>query len=282
MTLASTGLLPFAEVQQRLGLTSQTYSGVRPIRVDRIMGTLDRTVDFDRDFRPRSERLAPRLRSLRKAYPNGDFPPISVYEVGGAFFVIDGHHRVALGRELGLEFIDADVVVLSTEYELSPDVDVLTLVHTQEHQRFMRESSLDVARPDARFELLRPDAYAALLETVHAFAYRRSRACGQAARTGGDRRGVVRQRVPPGRRGDPRGRAPRALLVQDRRGPVPVGRGSPPVARGDRVQCHVARRGEGSSRRVARTTDAQTVHGPEAHTASQRNDAPHRVFVCVV
>ena len=43
----------------------------------------------------------------------------------------------------------------------------------------MRESGLDVARPEARFELLRPDAYGALLSVVQAFAYRRSRQAGR-------------------------------------------------------------------------------------------------------
>jgi hypothetical protein len=179
MTLSSMGLLPFAEVQRRLGLTSQTYSGVRPIPIDRILGSLDRTVDFDRDFRPRSDHLSARLRGLRDAYPNGDYPPISMYEVGGAFFVVDGHHRVALSRELGTRFIDADIVCLCTEYEINSDVDVLTLVHTQEHDRFTRESGLQTARPGARFELLRPDAYAALLGVVQAFAYRLSRQAGR-------------------------------------------------------------------------------------------------------
>jgi uncharacterized ParB-like nuclease family protein len=174
MTISSPALLPFTEVQRRLGLVDQSYVGVRPIPVDRIVGSLDRTVDFDRDFRPRSSRLESRLRSLREAYPAGDFPPITVYEVGGAYFVVDGHHRVALSRELGQAFIDADVVRLATEYELDPDVDVLTLVHTQQHQRFMEESGLAAARPNARFEFLRPDAYVALLGVVHAFAYRRS------------------------------------------------------------------------------------------------------------
>jgi len=179
MTSPSIALLPFAEVRRRLGLSSQTSTGVRPIPIDRIVGSLDRAGDFDRDFRPRGDHLLTRLGRLRDAYPNGDFPPISVYEVGGAFFVVDGHHRVALSRELGVRFIDADVVCLCTDYEISRDVDILTLVHTQEHDRFVRESGLQAARPDARFELLRPDAYAALLGVVQAFAYRRSRQAGR-------------------------------------------------------------------------------------------------------
>jgi hypothetical protein len=179
MTLSSETLLPFAEVRRRLGLVDQRYDGVRPIEVDRIVGSLDRTVDFDRDFRPRSRHLARRLRAVRQAYPHGDFPAISVYEVGGAYFVVDGHHRVALSRELGQQFIDADVVRLDTQFELGAEVDVLTLVHTQQHQRFLEESGLGRARPDARFEFLRPDAYATLLGVVQADAYRRSRAAGR-------------------------------------------------------------------------------------------------------
>jgi hypothetical protein len=177
MALAD-GLLRFSEVERRLGLTKRVYLGRREIPLERIVGTLDRTVDFDRDFRPRQHATA-RLEALREAFPDGAFPPIDVYEVGGAFFVVDGHHRVALGRQLGLRYIDADVIRLTTEYELDPDIDILTLVHTQEHHRFLRESGLEVAHPQARFELLRPDAYGRLLAVVQAFAYRRSREAGR-------------------------------------------------------------------------------------------------------
>jgi hypothetical protein len=86
---------------------------------------------------------------------------------------------VALGRQLGVHYIDADVTRLTTQFELDPDIDVLTLVHTQEHQRFMRESGLEIAHPEATFELLRPDAYGSLLAVVQAFAYRRSRQAGR-------------------------------------------------------------------------------------------------------
>jgi hypothetical protein len=158
---------------------NQTYLGVQTIRVDRIVGTLDRTVDFNRDFRPRNRQLATRLDGLRQTFPYGDFPAINVYEVGGAYFVVDGHHRVALAREMRAEYIDAEVIRLDTQYELDDGVDVLTLIHTDQHRRFLRESGLDEIDPDARFELLRPDAYAELLAKVHAFGYRRSLEAGR-------------------------------------------------------------------------------------------------------
>jgi len=39
-------------------------------------------------------------------------PPVSVYRVGAEHVLRDGHHRVSVARELGLERIDAEVVEL--------------------------------------------------------------------------------------------------------------------------------------------------------------------------
>jgi hypothetical protein len=36
-------------------------------------------------------------------------PPIEVLEVGGEYWVVDGHNRVAIARELRLAFLDANV-----------------------------------------------------------------------------------------------------------------------------------------------------------------------------
>ena len=55
-----------------------------------------------------------------QAFPDGDFPPITVYEVGGLYFVVDGHHRVALARQLGMEYVDADVTAIETSHQLTP------------------------------------------------------------------------------------------------------------------------------------------------------------------
>jgi hypothetical protein len=34
---------------------------------------------------------------------------VSLYKIGGAYFVLDGHHRVSVGRYHGVEWIDAEV-----------------------------------------------------------------------------------------------------------------------------------------------------------------------------
>ena len=108
--MATDSLLPLAEVTSRLTVLDQHYAGVRSIPIDRIVGSVDRSVDFDRFFRPRKRGdLNDRLRSLRQSFRDRPMPPISVYEASDLYFVSDGHHRVALARQDGGEFIDAEV-----------------------------------------------------------------------------------------------------------------------------------------------------------------------------
>lgn len=164
-------LIGFDDARRRLRITGQSYVGVREIPVERIVGSLDRATDFDRDFRPQRRQSRARLASLRSAFPDGAVPPIEVQEIGGAYFVADGHHRVALVRERGGEFIDADITRLQTNYEVPPDVDVRQLVHTEQLRVFLEESGLAVARPDVVIEFSRPGGYPELLEIVKAHGY---------------------------------------------------------------------------------------------------------------
>jgi hypothetical protein len=118
------GLIPFDEARQRLRVSGQTYLGVQEIPIERIVGSVDRSADFDRGFRPRRGLSRSRLASLRSAFGDEGMPAIEVFEVGGAYFVEDGHHRVALARERRADFIDAEVTRLQTNYEVGPGVDV--------------------------------------------------------------------------------------------------------------------------------------------------------------
>jgi hypothetical protein len=164
-------LLALDEVQRRLRITGQSYAGVRAIEVTRIVGSLDRSDDFDREFRPRRRQSVKRLASLRDAFPDGDMPPIEAYEVGGAYFVADGHHRVALAYEQAAEYIDADLTLLETNFEIGPDVDVRQLVHTEQQLTLLLESGLAQARPEVVIEFSRPGGYPELLELIKAHGY---------------------------------------------------------------------------------------------------------------
>lgn len=164
-------LLPLEEVKRRLRAFEQTYEGVKPIPVDKIVGTSDRLADFDEHFLPRNEELRDRWKRVEKAFPEGDFPPIVVYELDGRYFVVDGHHRVAVAKQNAVDVIDAEVTRLTARYQMPVDADIGRIILAEQEQMFMEESGLARARPEARIEFSRPTGYPELLELIKAHGY---------------------------------------------------------------------------------------------------------------
>lgn len=164
-------LLGLDDVQGRLGLLQQSYVGVEAIRVDHIVGSVDKSEDFDERFLPRNDRTKRRWAQVERAFPRGDFPPIEVYKVDKTYYVIDGHHRVGVAKARGIEFIDADITELHSPYELEPDVDMADIIHLQQKRMFLQQSGLGLVRPDARIEVSRPIGYVQLFENLEVHGY---------------------------------------------------------------------------------------------------------------
>jgi ParB/Sulfiredoxin domain len=81
----------------------------RPL--DAIKGTTEpnRAAQFDEDFRP-SKLTRRRWQSVWLAFHRGaTLPPISVVQVGDAYAIRDGHHRVSVAKALGAPSIPAIV-----------------------------------------------------------------------------------------------------------------------------------------------------------------------------
>ena len=171
-------LLELDDVERRLRPYASSYLGIRPIPVARIVGTEGRVNDFDRDFRPRRAGVSARLRRTAEAFPGADFPPIVVTKLGDVYFVVDGHHRVALARRRGMESIDAEVTERRAAWPLSADADAGELLHAEQERLFLERSSLAAARPGVRIRFSRPSGYAELLEHVRLHGFERLAAAG--------------------------------------------------------------------------------------------------------
>jgi hypothetical protein len=164
-------LLPLEEATERLRPFSRRYLGLRPIPVRQIVGTDSRGNDFDRGFHPRRPDIRQRWQGVEEAFPDAGFPPIVVYQLGDAYFVIDGHHRVAIAHQQGVEAIDAEVTELKARWHLPADADVVELIHAEQERIFMDESGLGDVRPDVQMRFSRPVGYIQLLETVQIHGY---------------------------------------------------------------------------------------------------------------
>ncbi len=164
-------LLPLDEVTRRLRFFEQRYVGIRSVPVQRIVGTAGRTTEFSAGFLPRRPDMRQRWRRVEETFPDGGFPPIVVYKVGESYFVVDGHHRVAIAKQREMEFIDAEVTELRTRYELPPDADIGHLIYLEQKRLFMEESGLDRIRPEADIDFSRVDGFVELLELVKAHGF---------------------------------------------------------------------------------------------------------------
>jgi hypothetical protein len=111
----SSRLLPLDEVTRSLGWRGERYLGLQTIGLDTIVGTAGSRRDFDRHFRPTSNRMQDRWEQLALARRRGAaIPPIEVFRVGGQHFVSDGHHRVSIAAATGQHAIDAYVTEIYT------------------------------------------------------------------------------------------------------------------------------------------------------------------------
>ncbi|HEX9116268.1 MAG TPA: hypothetical protein VGA61_09390 [Anaerolineae bacterium] len=90
----------------------QFYAGLQTVPVARILGSEGRLRDFDWAFRPLSLRSRERWLRIALATLQGTpVPPVQLIQVGGVYFVRDGHHRISVARAWGQDFIDAEVTV---------------------------------------------------------------------------------------------------------------------------------------------------------------------------
>ncbi len=112
-------LLSFYEVTKLIKPESESYKGMQTIPVKNIIGSENRYHDFSSFFAPKNNKLQSRWENIDRARLDDiPLPPISVYKIGEWYFVRDGNHRVSVARMNGQEFIDAEVVELSSSIPL--------------------------------------------------------------------------------------------------------------------------------------------------------------------
>ncbi|MFC5993981.1 chromosome partitioning protein ParB [Pseudonocardia hispaniensis] len=165
-------ILPFDEVVTALGRTGERPLGLQVIPLDSIVGSVDRTADFDRWFRPRSQRTRERWERLARAQRRGEpIPPIDVYRVGGLHFVRDGHHRVSVAHAVGLRVIEARVTEVTTRLDTA-GIEHRSDLITKDLRRVFLDRVPLTGRALESIRITDAWSYAELSETVEAWGFR--------------------------------------------------------------------------------------------------------------
>ena len=165
-------LLSYEEVKKSLRIGGPIYRGVEDVPVKDIVGSLNRYHDFDRAFLPAKDGIAPRWEHIALAfYRNIGLPPVMLYKVGHVYFVVDGHHRVSVAREQGMESIEAEVRECTTKINITPDLKPEDLVILGEKVEFLERTHLDQLRPRSRVRLTIIGGFDRMIEHIAVHRY---------------------------------------------------------------------------------------------------------------
>ena len=157
------------------GLEGRSFGGVQEVPVDQIVGTVapdGKAGDFDPGWLPINRRTRDRWTRIYQAMVEGDeLPPIDVYKVDDHYYVIDGHHRVSVARNLGRPTINARVINVRTRAPLGPDTNAAAMLRAAEYAAFLEATELHRTRPDARLECSRLGRYDEIMSHIIGHRY---------------------------------------------------------------------------------------------------------------
>jgi nucleotide-binding universal stress UspA family protein len=174
LTGKSTKLLAFDDVSQKLKASGGIDRGVQEISLDAIVGSCERYEDFSRTFLPLLESDKERWARVNVHITTkglADVPPILVYQIGQAYFVLDGNHRVSVARQLGATRIKADVTEFQPRVSLSPDDSPAELILKAEYADFLERTNLNVNRPQVDLRVTAACKYWILEAQIEAHRY---------------------------------------------------------------------------------------------------------------
>ena len=168
----SARLFSFEEVRNKLkAVKDDTSKEIREIPLSAIIGSVGRYNDFTRGFLPRKESDERRWAKVKNIIMTKGLSPIQVYQVDEVYFVVDGHHRVSIARQMEAETILAHVTEFHTKAALSPEDQPEDLIIKAEYVNFLERSQLDKKHPKADLRVSTPGQYQEIEDQVEIHRY---------------------------------------------------------------------------------------------------------------
>jgi nucleotide-binding universal stress UspA family protein len=166
----SNSLLCYDDVRRHLRATGKPIErGLQEIPLDKIVGSVGRYQDFTRSYLPKNDSNEERWARVMAAITDmRGMPPIEVYQVGDAYFVKDGNHRVSVARQMGGETISAYVTEVKTRVPLTAADDPDEIICKARYADFLEKTNLDKLRPEADLLMTFCGQYNILLGQINA------------------------------------------------------------------------------------------------------------------
>ncbi len=160
-------LLKFDDIKKQLGVVNQSHQSLKYIDIDKIIGSVGRYKDFDRNFLPKNDSDMERWAGVRMAMTSmTGVPPIEVYQIGDVYFVLDGNHRVSAARALGNDRIEAYVTKFNSPINITANDKIDDLLLKVEYADFINQTKIKEYYPNLALIATVPGRYKYLLENI--------------------------------------------------------------------------------------------------------------------
>lgn len=167
-------LFKYDEISEKLRATAKSERGLQNIYLKDIVGSVGRYHDFNRNFLPLVDNDMHRWASVKTAMignSSNGVPPISVYKLGDAYFVLDGNHRVSIAKQMGFDQIEAYVTEIKTKASFSPHMSPTDLIIEEEYLKFLDETQIEKILPQIELKLTFTNLYDLLKEHINVHRY---------------------------------------------------------------------------------------------------------------
>jgi uncharacterized ParB-like nuclease family protein len=146
----------FRDEQRNEGAYDYRDRGLQTVALKQIVGSVNRYLDFDSEFRLKKDKPKERLTAIREAVNRAKpLPPVDLFKIKNKYFVLDGNHRIAVAKEQGFKDINARVV------EFLPSRETPENVLYRKRNQFVEKTGL----PDS-IVLTEPNQYGQLLGQI--------------------------------------------------------------------------------------------------------------------
>lgn len=170
----SLDLLQFDEISAKLHAVNKSGKVLESVPLSKIIGSVGRTSDFDRNFLPLSDADEQRWANVKThmiSPMSHGLPPVDLYKIGKAYFVLDGNHRVSVAKQAGFEEIEAYVTEIRTKVAIDSNLSAEELIRKAAYADFLEATRLDEYIPGVDFTLNKIGNYELLKEHIAVHRY---------------------------------------------------------------------------------------------------------------
>ncbi|MBN2738878.1 MAG: hypothetical protein JXR70_17990 [Spirochaetales bacterium] len=164
-------LLSLKELLALVPAIGESYTGIKDVPVEKIIGSENRSEDFAEGFLPIQGGMKFRWENVRKLFLEAQIADaIDLIEYGGCYFVRDGNHRVSVAKTNDIDYVTASIQTMKTPVKLPRRMSRKKIPLFIAKARFQAETSVFDYIPEEDFDVAIADNWDYLKKDIFEYS----------------------------------------------------------------------------------------------------------------